>query len=151
MKIQARLRLLLTAMSFDQKASVAFLRSLDTALTTHCMYLYLYPDAQARNHWAKELAGYSQGIFNHTRLRKNRKLSKALFLDILYEDPMGELQDYEANYRGCYKHMDSVAPTNATASYDDFRPRYKAFVELLYSDVLSSSEVAAFWTNNRRK
>ena len=145
MTLYARLRLILTGMSLPQKKAMSKISSKAYTLSLHCVYLYLYPKAAETNHWAKEVATRSQEIEPLLYVKSGRKIDWALIEEALFEEPIGEEQDFNVLTKQAVRHMEGYAPTRSNYTYAEFRGLYRAFILNMYEDSFMTAQVVDFW------
>jgi len=90
--------------------------------------ILMYKDSKNQNHWRSKLNGYFKTLY---RLLRKKPLSSKDIMNILYYEPLGELNDLEYNIK--YIEEDYYKPSHHI-DYNNL-PKFQSYIKELYKKI----------------
>jgi hypothetical protein len=76
-------------MAFERKNAINAVRGKAKPIVDHLIYLLIYKNSKARNHWKSELSAFIDSIDYLYLKPSKRKLSGNDYYNLLFEEPLG--------------------------------------------------------------
>ena len=76
-------------MAFERKTAINIVRGKAKPIVDHLIYLLIYKNSNARNHWKSELSAFINSIDYLYLKPSKRKLSGNDYYNLLFEEPLG--------------------------------------------------------------
>lgn len=134
--IQACIRVIqdsmLTEEAFERKKALNDVSNHAFSLAEHMMLIQHCPYAQEQNHWKKEVNSFTAKIYKHSFLKKRARVPTSYLRETLWEEPLGEYDDYLRMHENLKDDKQTIAFKDPTPQdHAALKDRYSRLIDKL--------------------